>query len=125
MDIDIDYLYLIIKKNPNINCNYDICEYIYKFYLSIIPKLTIKLNKPYIRIYRNLDLYFFVDKVVKPYSFNNKKYDSKKGHCVKINYPLGTIFFDQTKDIDIFECYECELREPTYEENYYITDSIQ
>lgn len=125
MIVDIDYLYSIIKKNPNINCNYDICECIYKFYLSIIPKLTIKLNEPYIRIYKNLDLYFFIDKVVKPYAIDNKKYDSKKGHCIKINYPLGIRVLKQTKNRNIFECYECELREPTFEENYYITDSIQ
>ena len=116
-------LHLIFHEhwsNGYLSYNYDICEIIYKFYVSIVPKLSIKLNQPYIRIYKNLDLYFFIDKVVKPYAIDNEKYDSKKGHCLKINYPLWIKVLKQIKNRNIFECYENEIREPTYEETYYI-----
>ena len=122
MLISFSEFYSIIKKSHIVKSNYDICEIIYNYYLSVIPKSNIKLNQPYIRIYRNLDLYFFVDKVVKPYAICNDKYHKKKGQCFKINYPLGLKVLKQTKRRNIFECYENELREPTYEEKYYIDD---
>jgi hypothetical protein len=108
----------IILNSKKVNSNYDVCTIIYKHYIDYIPKINIKLYNNYIRVYRNLDLYFFVDKVVRPTKIFFKKYNKKKGHCLQIEFPLGLRVLKNTKNI--YECYESELREPTYEESKYI-----
>lgn len=109
----------IILSSKKVNSNFDICTIIHKHYIDYIPKIKIKLHDIYIRIYRNLDLFFFVDKVVRPTKIYFNKYNKKKGHCLQIEYPLGVEVLENAK-INIYECYESELREPTYEESHYI-----